>query len=380
MICARLRKSTVFAVGFLSLTTTLPHLAADTVCLRGRPPFEHVNIIDFRDGRLIFRGVSQEVLRKPLAEVAWFALDDFPPIHEAEQAAASQNWDQACREYLRARRMTHQAWLADLLALRYLRALEAAGRFADAMRIYCEMVSSKGTAFQLAPPRAVAPPGSPENAAALRTLHDAHSSTTSDSIRSRLAGLALELVIHENRPTPPWLDDQETDQPAASPNATTTAPTSQPLGLLPHSSLSDLKLPDNTYLIQALDAALEAPDPTRAEMLLTRSTPHVPPLLQCQWRLFQHRLRLIRGEYALAAAGFLKLATPEPAGKSPTETAGIENCASISNQALYYAALAHEHLNRPDVARGLYTKLLKQKDLPAKLLRRAKIRLQELGE
>ena len=79
------------ALGLLLMAGVHP-VPGDTVKLNDRPAFRNVSISDFRDNLLVFRGVSGEYLKKPLAEVEWLAIDGRPHLTAAERAAATGNW------------------------------------------------------------------------------------------------------------------------------------------------------------------------------------------------------------------------------------------------------------------------------------------------
>ncbi|MFN0137805.1 MAG: hypothetical protein ACKVS9_17005, partial [Phycisphaerae bacterium] len=56
---------------FLLISTLLATIAsADTVTLADKPPFERVTVTDFANGRLAFRGLSGETIRRPIEAVS----------------------------------------------------------------------------------------------------------------------------------------------------------------------------------------------------------------------------------------------------------------------------------------------------------------------
>ncbi|MFQ5805705.1 MAG: tol-pal system YbgF family protein [Phycisphaerae bacterium] len=247
---------------FFTFLLTAGFTWADAVVLKGRPPFRNVRIIDFKHGRLVFRGVSKEVLRKPLNEVARFKIDRSPILTGAE-ALAQTNAQESPAAYRRALTKAADPWLRDLIRVRLLEACDRAGRFDEAVALYTELLRGQTV---------------PANSPAPRHPGAVGWATNQEPRRHWLA---------ENEPHP--------------------------------------------------------------------------------WRLLLGRCRIALGQFARAADELLALAESAPSR-------------GLSADALYYVGVAHERMERADVAAELYRELLRREDLPADLRRLAERGLQRLGE
>ena len=117
--------------------------AADTVKLLNKPAFRNVTISDFRADRLVFRGVSQQYLQKPLDEVEWLAIEGRPELNSAEQAAATGQWAEAVAGYQRALASLSEPWLRELVRMRLLNACRPAGAFDLAVATYADLLGSR---------------------------------------------------------------------------------------------------------------------------------------------------------------------------------------------------------------------------------------------
>jgi hypothetical protein len=330
---------------------------ADTVKLTDRPAFRNVRIIAFRDGQLTFRGVSGELLHKPLSDVEWLGLDRLPRLETAERAYAAAQWSVAVRAYEQVLEQATTPWIQDLITRRLVHALDQQpGGFDQAIRHYAHLAARWPALAEGTAPRHPGPPGSAENARALKILRSILEEGPSEGASKPLQILHLELML---------LEGQTPDKHAGrDPNPrATTQPT---LGLLPPtspdqhpvSSPTALTLPPDSFVLTAAQNALEAGQTEIARQLVERARPYVRPEHAGEWEIVRWRCAIRAGRPAEAAGALLALAqrTPDP---------------RVAATALYYVAVAHERLNRPDVARGLYAEVLADSACPPPLRERA---------
>jgi len=343
---------------------------ADTVKLKGKPAFRNVQVIGFRDGRLVFRGVSRQHLRKPLGQIEWVELDRVAALGPAERARAAQQWAAAVRGYQQALDEVREPWLAEFARLRLLECCDRGGFFGEAVALYVELLRHDATCASEYTPRHPGRPGSAMNRAARRQLEAALALTRSATAASRWRNLLLEIVLYEEADDwPAALADASTlgDDPASP------APASQPAKIPPSSAptppyaITPLRLPADSFLLTAAREALATGGTQRALRLLERSLPYVDPTESGPWRLLLGRCRIELGRYAQAAADLVQLAETDP---DPARAA----------QALYYVGLAHERMGRPELAANLYRELLARENLPAEVRTKTQAGLRRVGE
>ena len=336
---------------------------ADTVKLTDRPAFLNVRVIDYHDKRLHFRGVSRQVLRKPLAEVEWLAIDELPDFTAAEQALITGDWTTAADAYERALGAAPRQWLASLISCRLVLASDRAGRFDRAVALLVQLESQAIRLPEDYVPRLPGPPGDTGNRRALATLTEAIATNPAAAESQALARLRLELQLYEGvLPDSPTGLPAPGDSTAPKTTPTTTQP-AEPLGLLPAtgSGAPPAKRPANAPLLdesslvlEAARAALTAGNPQRAGQLVSDALPFVGAASRSDWLLVLGLSRLESGQHVEAAATLLEVAadTTNP-GRAAT--------------ALYQAGIAHERLGRSDVAYGLYGELLERPNVPAEI-------------
>jgi len=343
---------------------------ADTVKLQGKPAFRNVQVTGFRNGCLVFKGVSRQHLRKPLAQIEWVEMDRVAALGPAERARAAGQWAAAMQAYRQALDEIREAGLAQFARLRLLECCDRGGFFDEAVALYVELVRHNATLATEYTPRHPGRPGSAVNRAARRQLEAALALTRSATAASRWRNLLLEIVLYEE--TDGWpaaladaskLADHQADpttasQPAKPPLASAPTP--------PH-AVAPLRLPADSFLLTAAREALATGDAQRALRLLERSLPYVDPAESAPWRLLLGHCRIELGRYARAAADLVQLAETDP---DPARAA----------QALYYVGLAHERMGRPEVAAKLYRELLARKNLPAEVRTKAQTGLRRVGE
>jgi len=356
---------------------------ADTVVLRGKPAFNEIQITGFKQGKLIFRGVCQELLRKPLGGVARFAIDRNPMLSKAE-TLRSESPERAIRAYRRALDGADEDWLYDLIRVRLLGACDQAGRFQEAIALYADLLADDPDWVRHFAPRHPAVQGSAENRQARARLHEAIQAARLPGVKRALRTLLLELLLFDEvEPLP-----AELRPPGSQPTPERPVAASQPERLPPRlfgprrqpgpraaARASDarrqpggpLQLPADSFVRAAADALLESGEPARAAQLVERALPYLSVTDRDPWLVLLGRCRIELGAFARAADELLAL----------SESTGDQR---VVVEALYHVALAHERMGRPDVAVRLYEQLLQRTDLPAETRARVTLGLKRLGE
>lgn len=372
----------------------------DAVKLRSKPAFRNVTVTSFHDGRLVFRGVSRQLLRKSLAEIEWVVLEHAPAFSEAENAAFEGRWDHAIAAYERALPEAKRAWLRYVVQLRMLEACDRGGRFARAVSVYADLVTRKPNAARVVAPRRPAPPGSDENAKARQTLRAALRRAPTRVVADRLRQLLFELALYDEvadltaelrtttappattRPTEPsgiaaspalqprqrrigmlLLEAEPIPEPAPAHGESRAAALRASAAARP--DLTSIRLPVDTFVLAAARDAFRAANYTRAARLLQRSLDYVEPSRRPPIRLLLGRSRIELGEHAEAASELMRL-TDQPG--------------TLAAEALYYVGVAHERMARPDVAVKVYGELLARDDLPPLLKARVRMALERARE
>ncbi len=130
------------------LSLLLPALTqADVVEPHNRPAATGVRIVELKDGQLHYRRTSDRVISRPIDEIAFIEIADWPLFNQAEQHRRQNRWRQATELYEQA--------LADLPAdnaepgqldrrllvqCRLIGAYDAQGRFDRAVETYLQVV------------------------------------------------------------------------------------------------------------------------------------------------------------------------------------------------------------------------------------------------
>jgi tetratricopeptide (TPR) repeat protein len=336
---------------------------ADTVWLTGRPAFRNVEVRDFRADRLIFRGVSGELLAKPLADVERIALDDVPALTEAERTRAARRADDAVVAYEQALPVLRQRWQSLLARARLADLLDHPTKFDRAVARFLELADAEPETARLHRPRHPGEPGSAVNRHAREAIQEALTHAQAGSITVHLRTLLLELCLHDDvEPLPYAIFGKGAVQegPASRP----AAPAQGPVGLLSDAGETPTatgpaeteavvtRLGSKSLLLETLPARAGAGHAAWAARVVERAWPYVSEEARPAWRMVRGRVWIAAGRAAEAAADLLELA----------ERDGDRARAA---RALYYVALAHEQMERPDVAERLYRQLLDRPDLPA---------------
>lgn len=262
--------SAVILVGF-----SAPAPAADdTVVLRGKPAFQNVDVLGFYDNHVHFRGVSRQVLRKPLDEVARIELARSPTFTNAEHAASEGRFADAAAEYQRSLDELDEPWLRALAQRRRYQALRGSSDLAATMNAYLALVRADPRLAVPLAPRTPAPPGSPTNLHAREQIAESLSKPLAADARAVLWTLWVELCFYDDVPLPePLAAQRRRKNPSKPPRAPTKpdeVPTSQPAQTAP--------APHATQPAQlATDRAIQSETGSDAPPLLFGDQPSSPP-------------------------------------------------------------------------------------------------------
>lgn len=339
--------------------------SADTVVLRNKPPFTNVTVVAYKQGIVHFRGISKQTLRKPIEEIQSLAIDAAVHLAEAENAAEDARWDDAEAAYRLAAEEAADDWLRELIETRMLLVLDRSGRFSKAVAAYVELVRRPGAAASVPRPRRPGQAGSLVNRAARATLETAIDAARTGEERRALRTLLLEVLIVEGvepqsagfRPPPRLPAPAPRAEAAPIPPAARriripirpTATSEPDRGSAAAANAGPISLPADSAVRHAVESLLERRDAAGAEQLVARAMPFAASADVGAWQLLGLRARLEAGDAQRAAADLTKLA--EDAQPPP-----------IRFEALYYAGVAQERLDRPDIARALYREVINSAD------------------
>lgn len=360
---------------------------ADTVVLTGKPPFQRVRVTGFDRGRIAFRGLSGETIRRPITTVDRIELDDCPALNDAERAADDKNWDGAKAAYERAASEAREPWLRDLARARLLDSLQRGGRFVDACRTFVRM-QHDGHAAAIEPPRLPATASASDVEMALQVVSDALSEPgLSGGSQAVLRGLSLELIVASAAAIPDrWTPFAPTSAPAAPATAEsndtdsdeppplmftgaqptpTSGPTVDIVQLRPGTPVLDFLSADLDRSTTGSSRGAVAVDPQKRADSLEKSLLFFADVDRPRASLLLGRALIDAEQPAEAASRLLALAT-------------ATNDRDLSASAMYYVGLAHERLDRPEVAADVYRELLAREDLPTDIRKRASERAARL--
>lgn len=332
---------------------------ADEVRLKGKPTFRAVRVLGVREQQITFEGISGQLLRKPLTEIACVQLSGHPLFNAAERAAAAGDLAAAADAYQRARTEGDEMWFGTLLAWRELAVVDRPATFDAACRTYAALLA--GSSEPPPTPNHPGVPGAPQNAAAIAALEVALAEATATGTIAAIRTPLLQLYILEDvtdklaaidrRPPPP-----ATQPPPATsrlglgliPTEDTTAPSPVPE---PNTPVPWPQLPPDTFLLPALDTLLDAGDAAHAARIVDAAWEHVADDDLPAWRLRRARLWLLQGLADTATDELHDLVTSGPPALRPA--------------GLYYEGLALDAAgNRPAAIRSL-ERILALPDGPA---------------
>lgn len=340
------------ALNFLpiSLIFVANPLKADTVTLAGRPAFENVQVLDCRGGKIAFRGVSGEVLRKSLAEVQQIETESTPDLNTAERLRAGGELREAIHAY--ARVAEKDRWVK-AVALR--RTIACANAIPDPDVATRALLAILEADNELEPGLArlrFAPPGSDANAAALKRIRGAN-------LRGNdaLIVLQLELTILEDPDgvagafRAPVGADGASDHEGAAVDDRMFGRSKMRFGghLLAHDSL----------LRVALLGLVDEGKFAAARRRYAAARPFVPVEAAVAWNLLDARLLIGEGKAAQAADRLVSLRS-------------AANDAESGAEAVYDLGLAQERLGQYGLAADLYRELAARETAPAEWRTRAR--------
>ncbi len=336
---------------------------ADEVKLVRRPVFRNVQVTDYRDGRLHFRGVSRQTLRKPIAEVEWIRIDGWPELNLAERPPDPDM--PTAPQYELLIRQTAEPWQIDLLRIRHAQALDRERPLNEALPAYLKLLADRVPGAAAARPRHPDPAGSAGHAAARARLRTARSLGQYRTFQQDLLLLELELLLWDQvsplpRPFSQWArTPAEQTPPAPEPEAESDAPPAM-FADVPLVVEGAPRLPPDSFVYQAIDEALDLDDRPAARAWIERVTPFAaeddPGLA----------LRVAR--LALAES---------PGDAVPLLETLRESNADLPSGALatYYVGLAFQRLERPAAAEDAWRALLRHRGADERLRAFARARL-----
>jgi len=347
---------------------------ADTVTLYGKPPFRNVEVLGFQDGRLSFRGVSEQVLRKPLAEVEFIELDRDPRFSEADRLRL-EDPAAALTAYEAARNASGDGWLQDVIDLRRIGVLDRLGRFDDAVVAWLEQLRRAPDAAGGLAPRSLTTASPEALTSAIQLLAGATPRVARGDARDAVRTLLLECTLAAGEAPAPeqFVPAPEGDAAAALAPASAPAPPGEAPPLL-FGDLADadkvVRLAGDSAVFALAEQQIEQGRSAQAERLLRRALPFVAGPGRAGPEILLQRARIERGQAASAADALLEIA-------AACRSAGRED---LAGEAVYYCGLAHERLDRPEVARAYYQDVLKSDAAAERVRERARARLTALGE
>lgn len=306
----------------------------DVVELVGKPAFEGVEVVGFRGGKLAFRGVSGETLRKPLGQVARIGMTRLPDFTAAEQDRAAAD---TLKRYEAAVANAREPWLRLLVRCRMLHARERSGDFLGAVREFIGLVREGALSDSAAAPRRPDAPGSAANARARQMLEAAAAQIESPELQAVLHRLVVELHLFDGIPPPAAFGPPESD---GNPTATAPARSAAPRRLFggpAARAIHPVRLTSDSFVLEAAASALAAGDAGRALQLWESALPYLDAEARWEVRLQIACARLEAGEPARAADALAALTGSEPP-------------ASIAAAALYHLGLAEARMERPERA------------------------------
>lgn len=374
---------------------------ADTVKLFGKPEFRDVQILGFEDGRLAFRGLSRQVLRKPLSQVEWLAIDAYPAVAQAENPPDGDAVT-AVAAYEQAIAAADEPWLERLLRVRQVQALDRAGRFDEAVALYLRLLGDRIAGVDAVRPRRPGSPGDPANQRARELIETALDYGRYRAHASDLQRLRLEILLWDGVDPLPAPFAAQTGEPggrlagrgggawgpdAAGADGIATGETAGAIGRnppdgnepaaepLPPRMFGDIapetdnrtRLGADSFVLSGARDMIAAGRIEPARRLLERARVFAAHEARLAWKLPLERCRIECGDAAGAAERLARMAdSPEATSAERAE-------------ALYYVGLAHERQHRSQAAAGAWRRLLELDGVPDGIRREAGERLREIG-
>ncbi len=290
--------------------------------------------------------------------VEWVEIDTMPRFSALEKASSAGQWEKALDEITALEREAREPWLQTLLRHRRLRILESAGRFDEAVAAFLDLVRSDPQTPAALLPQRLAPSGSAQNRAALEIFRKSKPRGLAPELDDEIDRVRLQLMILEE---PENLGREFVPVKSAASASSTAGEGDEEGGFLfggPKRSgtVRQVSLTPNCGLLAECDRLLKAGDAADAQRILDAARPYVAAVDNGPWRIMLARCRLSRKEFARAADELLGLSA-EFERRRP----------DLNAVALYYVAVAHEGLNRPEIAADIYKELSTRANLPSEV-------------
>lgn len=310
-----------------------------------------VQITDYREGRVTFRGISGEYLRKPLRNVEWLAIERSPSLTLAERFARHGDFDAAWVEFNRAAAEAGEGWVRDLILARQYQTAERNQRLDRAVDALIRLVRDNPRGI-VGVCRGPATQGLETTARAIDRLVHARDGNRGLAENPALNEWLLALLLFEGREVPA---DFAPASIAAAPHAADDSSASDSAGETPPlfaapvarrgAGSPRVRLSEGSWLLDAATSLLEAGRADECARIADAARAFVGQAGLAPWRVVRARARMELGDPAWAAQELIGIAESAPSR-------------SMRAEALYHAGLAHEKLGRPEVAARLYAELL----------------------
>lgn len=176
---------------------------ADSLVTARGLTYSDIRIRDVKGCRLIFATLAGRGTPRPAYGLKEIQVREYDSFNKAEKLAAKDNWVEALKLYDRAlsNRMM-KGWMRQLVAIRRLRALNAAGRTDAAVEQWFEVVKADGASpgsLAISPSR-FAPAGSKANSRAVAALKNRRKQRgVSKAYADAISQLLTRLYRHEAR-------------------------------------------------------------------------------------------------------------------------------------------------------------------------------------
>lgn len=342
------------SAGILLALATPAGAPADAVKLRGKPAFERVQIVDYRGGKLSFRGLSGQTLRIPVSRVEWLAIDRLPDLGRAERAAAGDS-QLDIESYQRTIEAADEPWLKDLLRARMVTALDGAADAHQATEVFLALLQRQPRLLSESRPRWMGTLSNADNSRILKALEARCQAAAPDG----LLVLWLQFALLSGEDTLPDRLLGRSHRPRFGeppPASATPADADLPAIVQPGPALTGrpLTLPPDTPVLEGARSLLASGDAPSAARVAGAGLAFVAEADSPPWRLLLARALLETGDAVRAEDVLNRLvdADPDPARRA---------------EALYCLARANVRLGRRDLARRHFDAVIALPEASAEL-------------
>ncbi len=290
-----------------------------------------VQILRLDGDHIVYSTQSGTEVSKSLAQVQQIAVDGEPAFNAAEEAYVAGKWDVAASQYQSALHSTSRDWVKLRCSVRLAEVAGKANRFDAAVSAYIELLNSNPKAAAAVRPQVSQGNPTTLDAAAAELSVSLHSDSLTDTQRSLLLRLALEIY--------------RAKKDSASVNATLEA--LEKIGAATPADMAVLKLASAQVALDAKDFKTAMNDIQQNRTLFTDSAQQIDAL----WVLAQAQDGLANRSDATAlkdaAIAYMRVAT------FGRDVAGKPHVA----EALLHAAEIEQALKEPAEAIGLYRRI-----------------------